>query len=136
MKDIGALLTLPFDISPKEKGHHPISKGQSPVFYRLDDLSDSGTGEGPFVLGFEKYLVAMFWRLGCPIPYAFRTKDGEIRSLDAGCIKWLNNRTPAEITIHYDSDGYIGAVQPLLPMLAKHHGERDNIISQCLILPV
>ena len=114
-----------FDISipPMPVGqykHHPLSKGQNPVFYRLQDLKDHGQARTAWVTLFEEYLIGLFWKLGKPVPYAFRIYNGSIRSLDAGCLKFLLNRMPPEISLDFDQEGFIrlgcskrGIVQPL-----------------------
>lgn len=134
MRDIENLLQLPFEIAPTESGHHPISRGQSPKFYKPESLLDTGTSNTPWVSRFEEYFVALYWVLGCPVPYAFRTSTGTIRSLDAGCLKWLTNRQPPEVQIFCDVDGYIGAAQPLEPLIERHVPNRETLVPK-LILP-
>lgn len=97
---------------PESGNHHVISRGKTPRFYRPQDLKDVGPGNTPWVRAFEEILVGLYWTLDQPVPYAFRTPDGAIRSLDAGCIKMLLNRTPPEITVSCYPDGFIETVVP------------------------
>lgn len=97
---------------PDKTKHHVISRGQHPDFYRPDDLRDKGEGKTAWVDTFEKNLVALFWATGEPVPFVFRTPDGTIRSLDAGCIKMLLNRRPPDVEIECDRDGFIDSVRP------------------------
>jgi hypothetical protein len=102
---------------PEYAGSHPFSKGQNPKFYKeIGDTAEGKTGRTDF---FEKNVVGLYVSLGRPVPYAFRTMDGLIRSLDAGCVKFLCNREPPEIDLIRDADGYIVAVKPLAPLLAR-----------------
>lgn len=55
----------------------------------------------------------MIWKeTGRSVPYAFKSRDGAIRSLDAGCLGHLYNRTPPEIGLELDDERYIVAVHP------------------------
>ncbi|MBH0239049.1 hypothetical protein [Methylobrevis albus] len=119
---------IPYFIPPMKnaRSHHVISRGQSPNFYRLEDLHDSGTGHTPWVAAFERMFVGLFLALDAPVPYAFRTPDGRVRSLDAGCMKWLSNRSPAEIEFTLDAEGFIDTVVPSANLLARY--EQDRLV--------
>jgi hypothetical protein len=123
MNSINGLETLPFSIPELPKGpytHHPVSRGQRPDFYRPEDLKDVGEAKTGWVDFFEKILAGLFWKLDRPVPYAFRTYDGIIRSLDAGCLKFLANRKPPEVTFNLDSMGFIDAVAPSEKLLERY----------------
>jgi len=115
------------------KSHHVISWGQKPDFYRPGDLRDVGTGKTKWVDAFEKVFLGLYLALDAPVPYAFRTPNGKIRSLDAGCLKMLTNRAPPELQFHLDADGYIDSVVPTEMLIARYtpiHGQlRDRITS-------
>lgn len=115
---------------PGSKDHHVISKGQRPRFYRPEDLGDIGQGKTLWVDAFEKILAGMHWTLEMPIPYAFRTPDGAIRSLDAGCIKMLLNRHPPELILSCDADGFIEAVVPTSKLLNRHQLVKASLIKR------
>lgn len=110
--------------------HHVISRGQQPDFYRPSDLRDKGSGKTAWVDAFEKIVVGLYWVLGSPVPYAFRTPDGRVRSLDAGCIKMLLNRTPPELTVICDAEGYIDSVVPSPAMLDRYLPIRTKLIDR------
>ncbi|MBR0761562.1 hypothetical protein [Bradyrhizobium japonicum] len=115
---------------PGSKEHHVISKGQRPRFYRPEDLGDTGQGKTLWVDAFEKILVGLHWTLGMPVPYAFRTPDGTIRSLDAGCIKMLLNRTPPELILNCDADGFIQSVAPTSELLNRYQPIKVSLIKR------
>jgi hypothetical protein len=98
-KEIGVFIPR----MPDRGRHHVFSRGQTPDFYRPEDLRDKGPGKTAWVDAFEKILVGLYWTLDGPVPYAFRTPDGMIRSLDAGCIKMLLNREPPAIELICDA---------------------------------
>src|SRR5664279_2782065 len=83
---------------PEYKGvSHPFSKGQNPKFYK--EISDNAEGKTDRTSFFEWHFVGLYLALARPVPYAFRTKDGLIRSLDAGCVKFLCNRQEPEAEV-------------------------------------
>jgi hypothetical protein len=122
MKSVDDAVEIPFFIPPMNDGksHHVISKGQSPKFYRPHDLKDIGTGKTIWVDAFEKMFVGLFLALDAPVPYAFRTPDGRIRSLDAGCMKMLVNRSPPELQFNLGSENYISSVVPSDVLLGRY----------------
>ena len=105
---------------PDQKSHHVISRGQYPDFYRPEDLRDKGMGKTSWVDAFEKMFVGLYWALGGPVPYAFRTPDNKIRSLDAGCIKMLLNRKPPELLLNCGAQGFISSLVPSDVMLERY----------------
>lgn len=114
MRSVDEAPELGFFIPPMPQGgqHHVISRGQSPRFYRPEDMRDKGPGRTAWVDAFEELLVGLFLVLGGPVPYAFRTPDGRVRSLDAGCMKMLANRAPSDVAFQLDQAGYIDSVTP------------------------
>ena len=118
--------TLPLLIPGYPRPSHPISRGV-PKFHKLAALSDRIEGRTPRTELFERILVGMFLRLGRSVPYAFYTSDGEIRSLDAGCIKFLLNRKSPEIAVICDSEGEITSVTPL-PILVDRYIGDDQLL--------
>jgi hypothetical protein len=114
-----AIETLPFRIPEYAGASHPISRG-TPKFYKPDALKDSGEGRTPRTGFFERILVGIFLRLGRSVPYAFNTIEGEIRSLDAGCLKFLLNRPIPEITIECNRAGEIASVTPVAALMERY----------------
>jgi hypothetical protein len=133
MKSINDAVEIPFFIPPMRDGksHHVISLGK-PKFYRPGDLKDLGVGKTAWVDAFEKILTGLYLALEAPVPYAFFTPDGKIRSLDAGCMKMLLNRQPPDIDLNLGADGFISSVSPSDNMLALYepirHILRDRIV--------
>ena len=120
--------TLPFRIPEYSGASHPISRG-TPKFYKPEALRDWGKGQTLRTEFFERILVSMFLRLGRSVPYAFHTIDGEIRSLDAGCLKFLLNRSVPEIAVICNDMGEIDSVAPL-PMLINRYVKDSDTFSQ------
>ncbi|HCX32438.1 MAG TPA: hypothetical protein DHV08_02040 [Rhodocyclaceae bacterium] len=122
MKSVADAVDISFFIPPMNDGksHHVISKGQWPKFYRPEDLRDIGSGKTLWVDTFEKIFVGLFLALDAPVPYAFRTPDGKIRSLDAGCMKMLVNRNPPELQFNLGSEGFISTVVPSDALLNRY----------------
>ena len=108
--------------------HHPISRGPKPRHYRPEDLRDQGEARTPWVEFFEKTLVGLYWEIGGNVPYAFVTLDGRVRSLDAGCLKFLRNRKPPEVLFHLDAGGYIAKVEPTKVLLNRHFPKKQSIL--------
>jgi hypothetical protein len=118
---------------------HPFSRGQDPEFYQT--IKDTVEGKTARTYFFEKNLVGLYLALGRPVPYAFRTKDGTVRSLDAGCVKFLCNRREPDLELIHDADGFIVAVKPLSPLLERFRPalnaamEPYKVLAATLILP-
>ena len=111
---------------------HPISRSQNPDRYKPSDLRDTGEAQTPWLQFFERILVGLYWKLDQqPVPFLFRTADGTVRSLDAGCIKWLLNRTPSEVSLHCDTAGVIEAVtpSPALSVVTKLTERSSSLVS-------
>jgi hypothetical protein len=109
---------------------HPISRSENPKRYRLQDLRDTGTAQTEWVKFFEEILLGIFWKCGEPVPYVFRTADGTVRSLDAGCIKWLLNRNPKEVELHFDGAGIIDAVAPTPLLQQRYEAQRETLVAR------
>jgi hypothetical protein len=109
---------------------HPISGSQKPDRYKPSDLRDSGEAQTPWLNFFEEVLVGLYWKLDRPVPFVFRTADGTVRSLDAGCIKWLLNRKPPEIGLHCDSAGIIESVTPAPVLLSRYQDRKMALVAR------
>ena len=118
---------VPHDASFK---FHPISRSQNPDRYKPSDLRDTGEAQTAWLKFFEEILVGLYWKYDQPVPFLFRTADGTVRSLDAGCIKWLLNRTPPEVSLHCDQAGVIDAVTPSLGLLKRYEEERKSLVAR------
>ena len=135
MKIIDDAVEIPFFIPPTNDvdSHHVISRGQKPKFHRAQDLLDKGQGKTLWVDQFEKILVGLYLALDAPVPYCFFTPDGQIRSLDAGCLKWMLNRNPPDILLNIGAEGYISTVRPSEQLMNRyapiHERLRNKILS-------
>jgi hypothetical protein len=96
------------------------------------DLLDKGPGKTAWVDAFEKIFVGLYWALEDAVPYAFRTPDGTIRSLDAGCVKMLLNRNPPELELICDVEGYIDSVRPAAPLLKRYELIRGKLTKRIM----
>jgi hypothetical protein len=117
---------------PEYSGSHPFSKSQQPRFYK--EIGDTAEGKTARTDFFERNLIGLYLALGRAVPYTFRTKDGSIRSLDAGCVKFLCNRKEPELEPVRDAEHYIIAVKPLAPLLARYESTRDAVTKPYLEL--
>jgi hypothetical protein len=108
---------------------HPISRSQHPDRYRPSELRDTGEAQTVWLVFFEKILVGLYWKYDEPVPFVFRTADGTVRSLDAGCIKWLLNRKPPEVSLHCDRAGIIEAVTPSPALLSRYQADRETLVA-------
>jgi hypothetical protein len=113
---------------PDFNGSHPFSQGERPEFYTPEKLKNFHPGKNTRTHFFEKYLTAIYWTLDAPVPYAFRTGNGAIRSLDAGCLGFLAHREPPEIEFGLDANGDIATVRPTAKLLARYTPLRERLL--------
>jgi hypothetical protein len=109
---------------------HPISRSQKPDRYKPNDLRDSGDAQTPWLKFFEEILVGLYWKYDQPVPFLFRTADGTVRSLDAGCIKWLLNRNPPEVGLHCNPAGVIEGVTPTPALLSRYEAQKETLVAR------
>ncbi len=80
---------------------------------------------------FEKHIVAIWREIQRPVPYAFRTADGTPRSLDAGCLGFLLNRTDPELISYNDAKtGELIAVKPTGRLTNRYVDIEDRLRDQ------
>jgi hypothetical protein len=110
--ELEGLETLPIRI-PDYEGSHPFSSGISIEAYSPDELKKKSDTKHARTVWFEKRLFAIWREIDKPVPYAFKTADGIIRSMDAGCLGFLFNRKQPELVAQLDlNTGEIVAVVP------------------------
>ncbi|HLG79473.1 MAG TPA: hypothetical protein VKY22_00535 [Bradyrhizobium sp.] len=116
---------------PPESGfiHHPISRSGNPRFYRPAELTDTGEARTEWLQFFEEIFVGLFWKLGRPVPFAFRTANGHVRSLDAGCLRWLANRKPPAVNFILEQ-GLIKAAAPSPALLARYESQKAELVDR------
>ena len=134
MKNVADAVQIPFFIPPMNDGkaHHVISRGKNPKFYRPEDLRDIGQGNTRWVHAFERILVGLYLALDTPVPYCFLTPDGQVRSLDAGCIKMMLNRNPPDVLLNLGADGYISTVEPSERLMTLFGPMHDRLKAEIL----
>jgi hypothetical protein len=119
---------LPIAIPPW-KGSHPFSRGEAVRRYRPQDLKMRAGSKQARTAFFEKTLYGIWTALGAPVPYGFRTADGAVRSLDAGCLGFLYNSATPEIRVSTDDAGFITAVEPAEPLVARYQQIASSLAS-------
>ncbi|ODN68834.1 hypothetical protein [Methylobrevis pamukkalensis] len=111
---------------------HPISRSQKPKMYKVNELKDPGDLGEEWIKFFELYFVGLFWKIGRPVPYLFKTVDGKVRSLDAGCMKFLSNRAPPEIRFEFKAKGLIVAAAPTPSLLSRYVARKGELVDMFL----
>lgn len=119
-------------IIPEFPRSHPFSRGQNPRYYAPEELRDQGMGKTARTDFFEKYLAGIYWAIEDAVPYAFRTRDGAVRSLDAGCLKFLLNRSPQDLTFSCNPEGKIVSVTPSAKLLDLYRPIRERLVDEIL----
>ncbi|PWR17910.1 HNH endonuclease [Zavarzinia aquatilis] len=109
----------------------PFSKSKHDL-YRPRDLKVKGNGDGDRTNYFKLHLVRMREKLGRPVPYRFRDAEGRKRSMDAGCLKFVNGQGLATFVL---DNGYIVAVDPT-PALIAEFAERAGIAKPALLVQI
>lgn len=100
--------------------------GTRPTKYLVSDLKKSETG-GPTqrTREFEREIARVWRETNASVPFAFRTGDGAVRSLDAGCLGFLASRNPCPIQFR-TKDGYIDSVIPVPPWTRPHEPVQND----------
>lgn len=103
----------------------------SHVFYRPDELLCE---EGETTIRteiFKKTLLALFWGQDeQPVPYVFRTADGEVRSMDAGCLGMLSKSVIPSVSFTLDDEGHVVEVSPTEQMCKSYAALRDQLVQK------
>lgn len=120
---------LPVRLSKSEYLSDPISWGARPEFYLESDLKKVAVTKQLRTDEFEKRLAAIWWKTGQPVPFVFRTSDGTVRSLDAGCVGFLLNRFPPDADPITDDGGYVIAVRPRSAMESRYEPIKQRLLA-------
>lgn len=116
-------------IPPSKFASDPISRGAVPELYSATSLKKVAIEKHARTDEFEKRLMGLWWTLEeQPVPFVFRTSDGSIRSLDAGCVGFLLNRWHPEVEA-IEQDGVIVAVRPQGALLSRYEPIRDRLVA-------
>jgi hypothetical protein len=106
---------------PKSIGmSHPFSRGARVQVYRVEDLGNKRPSGSDRTTWFAHQLIAIAERAGGTVPYAFKTADGQVRSLDAGCLGFLLFSKPPLVEVYTDANGFITAVRPTADMQRRY----------------
>lgn len=90
----------------------PFNSGSRVQRYRPKDLKDVEASRTDRTRFFEETLVRLYNETRRDIPFLFKTADGDLRSLDAGCLGFLYNRPDPDVVFRLDDEGYIRSVRP------------------------
>jgi len=124
---------LPVIIPEYLKDSHPFSSGRRIFKYRPDDLKKFPSAEKTERTDwFEKRLLGIWLKIDRPVPYAFCTKDGNPRSIDAGSLAYLFKRKPRELETTCDTERYIIAVEPTDLLRKRYAGMESRLIADIL----
>jgi hypothetical protein len=102
----------------EDSNTHPFNVGANIEKYTVDDLfkKESRSDRTDW---FSKVLFLIWKETNQSVPYAFKTRDGAIRSLDAGCLGHLLNRSRPELEAETDASGYIIGARPATPLIVR-----------------
>lgn len=120
--------TLSVTIPISRHASDTISWGERPEVYGAADLRKVAGSPSNRTTEFERRLVALYWALGEPVPFLFRTADGKLRSLDAGCLGYLANRSLPDVLLT-EQGGVVVAVEPTGALIARAELMRPSVES-------
>lgn len=100
----------------------PFNSGPRFQRYRPEDLRDVEASRTERTRFFEETLVRLYNETRRDIPFLFRTADGDLRSLDAGCLGFLYNRPDPDVVFRLDDEGYIRSVRPAAGLRRRVRG--------------
>lgn len=119
-------IMLPQSAHPSD----PFSSGSKPELYSEADLKKVAVTKHARTDEFEKRLIAIWWATGeRPVPFVFRTNDGSLRSLDAGCVGFLLNRWKPDCTVVLGNDGMVVAVAPNASMVERYAPIKSRLVA-------
>lgn len=120
-----ALEPLPFELPAFEEASPPFSRGTRPEEYSESGLKKITARQTARTDKFLKYVLAIESLLEGPVPFVFKTSDGALRSLDAGCLGYCINRSEPYFEAVPNEHGFIEhissttACDPFRPLIAK-----------------
>jgi hypothetical protein len=119
---------LPIVIPEYPKASCPFSTGKIRR-YKLGDLKKIPSGQKTDRTDwFEKRLMGIWFKIRHPVPYAFRTSNGDPRSLDAGAMAYLIKRSPPDVDPILDPEGYIVELKPTKVLGERYSGMERQLI--------
>ena len=125
-------VALPKSTHPSD----PFSWGDVPELYTVDGLKKVAVTKHLRIDEFEKRVIAIWWASGeASVPFIFRTADGTIRSLDAGCVGFLVNRWQTDCDVVEDASGYVTAIVPTQSMVSRYEPIKDRLMDIISLKP-
>lgn len=119
---------LPVQLPASAHRSNPFSKS-SHILYRRTELGVASSGQMDRTMEFRDRLLGIWTVINGPIPYAFRTFDGAIRSLDAGCMGMLSRGSDAILSFDEDEDGHIRAVRLSGLFIDRNEHRLDDLMA-------
>ena len=117
-------------LRPSAHASDPFSHGEATELYSVDALKKVAIEKHRRTDEFEKRLMGIWWAIGAQaVPFVFETMDGQLRSMDAGCLGFLVNRWRPDVTVETDADGFVVAVTPAAPMIERYEPIRARLIA-------
>ena len=120
---------LPIRLPQSKHASDPFSRGAKPELYREPDLKKVAVEKQARTDEFEKRLLGIWWATETPVPFVFRTADGTLRSLDAGCVGFLLNRWQKDCDAVLDAEGYVVAVVPNQLMIERYYPLKAKLMA-------
>jgi hypothetical protein len=128
--DIDHLPLLDIDLPMGGEPSFPFSYA-SHELYRQEELLCTDGAATTRTNTFKQALLAIYWILDeQPVPYVFRTANGQTRSMDAGCLGMLMRTSPPSVTFLTDGEGYIRSVSPTPNLISTFEALRDKLVER------
>jgi HNH endonuclease len=106
----------PRGLDRKGRPSHPFSSGQKIEKYTRAALLKTTEQNKERTNFFKEKLYGIWGAIGRrPVPYTFLEANGQLRSLDAGCLGFLINKTSADWNLFFqngDPAGFIVGLEP------------------------
>lgn len=118
LAEIASAPVFPFSILDTAYKSDTVSHGGRPEMYTPADLKKIAKKASLRTVEFERRLVEIWQCIGETVPFVFRTADGELRSLDAGCLGYLANRPSPDVEL-ITTDDFVTSVIPAAKLIAR-----------------
>ncbi|TQE92964.1 MAG: hypothetical protein FKY71_18610 [Spiribacter salinus] len=91
---------------------HPFSFGKNPEIYTEIGLKKVAKSDTNRTDWFLKRLCTVWDIIEAPVPFYFFAANGELRSLDAGCVGYLVHKPEPLLELKLGNKGFISSVSP------------------------
>lgn len=127
VEEIENLPVLPLQLPRGGQPSFPFSFA-SHYLYAPDELLCEDGDSTKRTDVFRRTLAALYWRLGnTAVPYVFREKKGDVRSMDAGCLGML--KRSRSVSFELNSEGLIIAVEPTFAAVEALMPLRERLLT-------